>query len=188
MNMHDDGQYINEILNGDAERAIYALVQKYENQIYNLCFRIIKNREVAEEVAQDSFLKSFKELKKLEDTSKYEIWLNRIAYHLSIDMTRKKKWQFTDIEQVRLPAMGNASSENLAHLDRCQAIDHVLGELSSEDAGLITLFYLNEMSVKEVAEVAKLSESNVKVKLLRIRKLLKEHLNEQFRDEVYDLY
>ena len=186
--MQDDSYYIKEILTGEANAAIFALVQKYERKIFNLCFRIIRNREVAEEVAQDTFLKSFRELKKLEDTSKYEIWLNRIAYHLSIDVTRKKKRFFSDIDEVDPTKVEQTAGISLGHQDRKQAIEEALQEIPPDDAALITLFYLNEMQVKEVAEVMKLSVSNVKVKLLRTRKLLKEKLNEKFKEEVYDLY
>ncbi len=186
--MHNDSHYIQEVLSGDTEAAIFSLVQKYENKIFNLCFRIIRNREVAEEVAQDAFLKSFRELKKLEDYSKYEIWLSRIAYHLSIDVTRKKKRHFTDIDHVNQSEIGQVAGVSLDHLDRKKAIEQVMQEIPSEDAALITLYYLNEMQVKEVAEVMKISVSNVKVKLLRTRKLLKENLNKKFKEEVYELY
>ncbi|MEM7298747.1 MAG: sigma-70 family RNA polymerase sigma factor [Bacteroidota bacterium] len=186
--MHDDGFYIKEILDGKTEEAIFSLVRKYEKKVFNLCFRIIKSRELAEEVAQDAFLKSFRELRKLEDFSKYEIWLSRIAYHLSIDVTRKKKRYYTDIDQVNPVEMRLVSTTSLDQMDRKLAIEQILQEIPSEDSALITLFYLNEMQVREVAEIMKISESNVKVKLLRIRKVLKERLNRTFKDEVYELF
>lgn len=185
--MHDDSFYIKEILDGKAEEAIFSLVKKYERKIFNLCFRIIKNREVAEEVAQDAFLKSFREIKKLEDPSKYEIWLNRIAYHLSIDVTRKKKRFYADIDSIS-QSESFMTTISLDHMDRKKTIEHILNEIAPSDAALITLFYLNELPVKEVAEIMKLSESNVKVKLLRVRKSMKEQLNKLFKEEVYELF
>lgn len=185
--MQCDVHHIQQILNGDAEKAIYFLVEKYEKQIFNLCFRIIKVREVAEEVAQDAFLKAFRELIKLEDHSKFEIWLCRIAYHLSIDVVRKKKRQFTKLEHITLTGE-DSSIKSLIQVDRQKAIEMVLLKIPSDDAGLITLYYLNEMNIKEVAQITGLSQSNVKVKLLRARKLLKELLNMKFKAEVYELY
>lgn len=186
--MPNDSYYIKEILKGDVETASFALVKKYEKKIFNLCFRILKNREVAEEVAQDAFLKSFRELKKLRDSSKYEIWLSRIAYHLSIDVKRKKKRHFSDINDIDSLVMGRVAGFSMDHLDRKKAIEQMLQEIPSEDAALLTLYYLNELGVKEVAEVMKLSVSNVKVKLHRTREMLKKHLNDKFKGEVYDLY
>ena len=186
--MHNDSYYINEVLNGKSEEAIFSLVQKYEKKIFNLCFRIIKHREQAEEVAQDAFLKSFRDLKKLDDPSKYEIWLSRIAYHLSIDVVRKKKRYYTDIDEVNQADAMYIAGISLDQMDRKKAIEQIMKAIAPEDAALITLFYLHEMQVKEVADIMKMSVSNVKVKLMRTRKVLKERLNELFKDEVYELF
>lgn len=186
--MHSDGHYIKEILASGSEKAIFSLVKKYEKSIFNLCFRIVKDREVAEEIAQDAFLKSFKQLKKLDDFTKYEIWLNRIAYHSSLDIIRKKKRYFKELDEIDLVNETPKSNHLLEQMDRVNAIEHALGEIPAPDAGLITLFYINELNVKEVAEVTKLTESNVKVKLMRIRKQLKELLNKNMGEEVYELY
>ena len=62
--MQDDQQYIDRILNSGSEQAVFQLVKRHESQVFNLCFRILRNREEAEEVAQDAFLK------KLQGTTK----------------------------------------------------------------------------------------------------------------------
>ena len=186
--MQSDSHYIQEILTGKVDEAVFSLVRKHEKKIFNLCFRIIRNRETAEEVAQDAFLKSFRDLKKLKDPSKYEIWLNRIAYRMCIDVTRKKKRFYSDINDTDPSQLKPVETITLDEADRKEVIEQVLKEIPIEDAALITLYYLNEMQVKEVAEIMKMSISNVKVKLLRTRNELKEKLNRRFGDEVQELY
>ena len=73
--MTEDEVYINEIINSQSIRAYNSLVEKYENRVFSLCFKIIKNREIAEEVAQDVFVVGFKKISELNDKNKFPNWL-----------------------------------------------------------------------------------------------------------------
>ncbi|MDN5202773.1 RNA polymerase sigma factor [Fulvivirgaceae bacterium BMA10] len=156
------------------------LVRKHERSVYNLVFRILKNKEVAEEVAQDVFLKSFKELKHLEDPSKYKPWLLKIAYRKSIDRVRLKKVQMAEIDELSIPVENhNATPDPLELLQKeqlKQQVEELLEQLSEVDRGIMTLYYLEDFKVAEVAAVIGLSENNVKIKLMRARAFLKNEL------------
>ena len=187
--MQNDEQYIDRILNSGSQTALFSLVKKYEAQVFNLCFRILRNREEAEEVAQDAFLKSFKELDKLNDTAKYGGWLTRIAYHLAIDKTRKRKLDTTKIsEGFRVADSDRMPDELLADKDRKEQVELLLSQLSEVDNAIVTLYYLDGLSIKEVAEITDLGESNVKVRLMRARDLLKSKTKFLFGTEAKDLY
>ena len=190
--MLNDEQYIHRILNSGTESAVFALVKKYECQVFNLCFRVLRDREVAEEVAQDIFLKALKELDKLEDHSKFGGWLMRIAYRKSIDQVRKKKVQFVNLEDEKTRHLesdiSQLASAGVESEDRIDLLEKELKQIPEMDSALISLYYLDGFSVKEVAEVMGLTESNVKVRLMRTRELLKRNLTQKLGNETKDLY
>ncbi len=189
--MQNDQQYIDRILNSGSESAVFGLVKKYEGQVFNLCFRILRNREEAEEVAQDAFMKSFKELRKLDDHTKFGGWLMKIAYNKSIDQTRRKKPDLVSVEERTLgfeDHFFDMPSDELAKKDRSELLELVLAKLPETDNAIITLYYLDGLSVKEVAEITGLSESNVKIRLMRAREVLKKQINKYLKTETEDLY
>ncbi|MEP7169111.1 MAG: sigma-70 family RNA polymerase sigma factor, partial [Bacteroidota bacterium] len=83
MRYEDDNFYIDKILKGD-DASFESLVNKHKTMAYNIAFRILKSREDAEEIAQDSFLKAYHSLKEFKRESKFSTWLYRIIYNNSI--------------------------------------------------------------------------------------------------------
>ena len=90
MDQKDDRYYISKVLEGDMQAFSY-LVDKYKDMVFTLAFRILKNRENAEEVAQDSFVKVYQNLKKFKSKSKFSTWLYRIVYNTAISRVRVKQ-------------------------------------------------------------------------------------------------
>ena len=86
----NDQHYINLVLDGDAN-AFTSLVNRYKNMVFTLTLRMLKNREEAEEVAQDTFIKMYKSLNKFKGDSKFSTWVYRIAYNTSLDRLKKNK-------------------------------------------------------------------------------------------------
>ena len=90
MTNNNDQLYITKVINGDANAFAY-LVDTYKNMVFSLAFKMTKNREEAEEISQDSFIKAYKNLKNFKGDSKFSTWLYRIAYHASLDAIKKNK-------------------------------------------------------------------------------------------------
>jgi RNA polymerase sigma factor (sigma-70 family) len=179
MKYQDDNHYIDRVLNGDV--AAYAmLVAKHKNLVFSIALKILNNREDAEEVAQDCFLKVFQALNKFEKKSKFSTWLYRIVYNASISKTRKKK--------LELVPMDNYIIYNYTEDDIATGIDEIdpdeqkamiekaMERLTDDDNLLITLFYKGENSIEDISNITGLSMSNVKVRLHRIRKKLHDEL------------
>jgi RNA polymerase sigma-70 factor (ECF subfamily) len=179
MKYQDDNHYIERVLNGDV--AAYAsLVAKHKNLVFSIALKILNNREDAEEVAQDCFLKVFNALKTFEKKSKFSTWLYRIVYNAAISKTRKKKLDLIPMDNY---VIHNYTEDNVsAGIDEIEPeeqramIERALARLSDDDNLLITLFYKGENSIEEISNITGLSMSNVKVRLHRIRKKLHEEL------------
>ncbi|MFZ4522301.1 MAG: RNA polymerase sigma factor [Bacteroidales bacterium] len=179
MKYQDDNHYIDRVLGGDV--AAYAtLVAKHKNLVFSIALKILSNREDAEEVAQDCFLKVFQALKTFERKSKFSTWLYRIVYNAAISKTRKKKLEFVPMDNY---VIDNYTEDDVAtgigEIDpdvQKAMIDRAMEQLSADDHLLITLFYKAENSIEDISNITGLSMSNVKVRLHRIRKKLHDEL------------
>ncbi|HNW76740.1 MAG TPA: sigma-70 family RNA polymerase sigma factor [Bacteroidales bacterium] len=188
MKYQDDNSYIDRILNGEV--AAYAsLVEKHKEMVFSIALKILKNREDAEEVAQDTFVKAYQSLRTFEKKARFSTWLYRIVYNASVSRTRKKKLEFLAMNENILQ---NYTEEEITGCvdkmdenDQRILIDKALKKLPEEDNLLITLFYYSDHSVDEISYITGLSASNVKVRLHRIRKRLYEMISEMMKEEVW---
>lgn len=170
-----DTYYIERILAGDTS-CFASLFDRYGKQVYAWVCRVIQNREDAEELTEDVFVKAFQHLKSFRGESDFLTWLYRIAYNLSISAVRKKKVEYLAIEDSQL---SNVSEEmiqdQLGQADsseRLDLLDWALEQLPPDDRALILLFYKEDKSIEELAQITGLSIANIKVKLHRTRKKL----------------
>ena len=97
----DDSYYVRKVLKGDRQ-AFAVLVDKHKSMAFKLAMGIAKNKEDAEEIAQDSFLKAFEALPKFNADSKFSTWLYRIVYNTAISKIRKKKVLHDDIDDTTI--------------------------------------------------------------------------------------
>ncbi len=184
MNHQSDQYYINQVLEGQVN-AFSVLVERYQGLVYTVVYRMIKNKEQAEEVAQDSFIKAYKSLSNYRGDAKFSTWLYTIAYRKSLDAIKASKRMITSelIEEVsegEMELVGDALNY-LQVKERKKIISDSIMRLPEDEAAIITLYYFEEKSVKEIVEIVNLTADNVKIKLYRSRKklysILKHHIS-----------
>lgn len=174
----EDTLWISRVVEGDTE-AFGLLVDKYKDLVFTLALNMMHQREEAEEVAQDVFMKIFKALPKFKQKAKFSTWMYRIAYNECISRLRKKKNYVVSIENLPGSEVRTMKEDSEVGLDeemRSQMLHHALRKLPEKERGLVHLYYFENLPVEEMAKVTGLSVSNVKVKLFRIRKKLFEEL------------
>lgn len=137
---------------------------------------MVRNREDAEELAQDVFLKAFRSLSSFKGDCSFSTWIYRIAYNTAISGLRKKKYEFIAIEESQIE---NVPEEEIGEAlgreelsGQLEKLDAALAQLPTDERALILLFYMKEKSVEELVSITGLSTSNVKIRLYRIRKKL----------------
>ncbi|SEL81323.1 RNA polymerase, sigma subunit, ECF family [Aquimarina amphilecti] len=184
MNHQSDQYYIKQVLEGDAN-AFSTLVERYQNLVYTVIYRMVRNKEEAEEVAQDTFIKAYRSLSNYRGEAKFSTWLYTIAYRKSLDAIKTKK-RFVATELIEEISEGEVTNVNdaLSYLqdkERKQIISDSILKLPEEEAAIITLYYFEEKSVKEIKDIIGLTEDNIKIKLYRSRKklysILKYHVS-----------
>jgi RNA polymerase sigma factor (sigma-70 family) len=166
---------IGKIKDGDFSACRY-IVDKYKSFVFNIALRILRNREDSEEVAQDSFIKAFKAIDTFRYQSKFSTWLYRITFNNAISRTRQKKFfqeeineEITGLNYMTVCADG---LENLNRLDRRTILKKAIDNLNEEESLLISLYYYEENSMAEVAQITGMDENLIKVKVHRARKKL----------------
>ncbi|WP_111306718.1 RNA polymerase sigma factor [Confluentibacter sediminis] len=187
----NDQHYISLIIDGDTS-AFSVLVDRYKDLVFSLTMKMLKNREEAEEVAQDTFIKVYKSLNTFKGDSKFSTWIYRVAYNTCLDRLKKNKKYFNDVPideftEHQVKNIDNAL-DTLEHNERDKAIQDCITLLPSEDAFLLTLYYFDEQSLDEIAKVMNLTPNHVKVKLFRSRKKLATILKERLQPEIIEIY
>jgi RNA polymerase sigma factor (sigma-70 family) len=184
MKFLDDNHYIELVAHGETA-AFAPLVNKHKDLVFTIAMNITRNREDAEEVAQDVFLKAFRKLAGFRRESSFPTWLYRIAYNESISKVRKTRVKTIDLEEEIMEIIPDEEAEEeiagMDELEQKQVIAKILDKLPEIDRVLVTLFYLNNHPVTEITEVTGLGESNVKVRLHRVRKRIYLELQEMLK-------
>jgi RNA polymerase sigma-70 factor (ECF subfamily) len=187
----DEGQLVSEAKAGNYA-AFEELVNRYEKKIYRLGMNITGNREDAEDVLQDAFLKAFEHLSDFREDSRFYTWITRIAVNEALMKLRKRKSSkevgMEDSEdengdvQVREFADWKPNPEQqFAQTELEQILQTAVGTLSP---GFRTVFYLRDvegLSTEETAELLDLSVGAVKARLFRARLRLREELSKIFK-------
>ena len=187
----NDQVYINKILDGDTN-AFAVLVDRYKDLVYTLSIRMMKNREEAEEVAQDAFIKTYKSLDKFKGESKFSTWIYRVAYNTCLDRIKKnKRGQRTvtidEYTEHQVKTIDNAL-DKIEEAEKHATIHECIELLPSDDSFLLTLYYFEELSLEEIGKIVGLKPNNVKVKLFRSRKKLATILKQHLDNEIIESY
>lgn len=186
----NDQQYINQIIEGNS-KAFEVLVDRYKNFVFTLAHKMMKDREEAEEVAQDTFIKVYRSINKYKGEAKFSTWVYKITYNTCLDRLKKRKEKnvvyIEDFSETELRAIGN-TLDNIDEKDRNQKIQDCLHLLLSEEAFLLTLYYFDGQSIEEISKVMDTNANNIKIKLFRTRKKITSLLKERLEPEIIEYY
>lgn len=181
MKEQSEDMLIKQILAGNG-RVFESLVRMHQDMVFNIIIRIVGNREDAEELAQDVFLKVYQALPSFKMEAKFSTWLYRIAYNTAISWTRKSRVEFNVIDEN---AIENFKEDSLIEIElneeeskseqQQKNVKEAIAGLKEEEKLLLNMFYYNELSIKEISKILRINESNVKIKLFRLRNKLKSN-------------
>lgn len=178
----DESVLIKQALRGD-DRSFAVLVDKYKDMVMAVVMRVVKNREDAEDLSQDVFVKAYMSLGKFKGDSKFSTWLFRIAFNEASTYYRSSSLSTTPVEdwmnfEESVDTGLVTQMENINNQERSMYIQKAMDRLDGRDAMLLTLFYLNENSVAEISDICTMSVANVKTTLSRARVRMAQVLTE----------
>ncbi len=186
-----DRPYIEKVLDGDTT-AFAVLVNRYKDMVFTLALKMIGNREEAEEVSQDTFVKIYEKLNGFKGDSKFSTWVYRITYNSCLDRIKKYKKEhdtFTiDTSTENQISTLETAFDIMERSDRKKVVKECLDKLPSEDSIVILLFYYDELSLSEISKVIGIGQNHVKVKLFRARKRLATILRQRLEPTILENY
>lgn len=178
MELTDDRYYIDKVKNG--EPASYAfLVNKYKDMVYSIGLKILRDPDDAQDLAQESFIKAYQQIHAFQGNAKFSTWLYTITYRTAVTRLKGNKINTIslDEETYQVPDTLPGQFEQLHARQVKRQVQVAIQKLPEIDSLLVTLYYINDLPIKEIEEITGLSKANVKIKLHRARKLLEKDLS-----------
>ena len=187
-----DSEIISLVLKGD-HNAYALLVERYKSYVFTLTFRFTKNREDAEEVSQDIFVKAYRSLADFKGTAKFSTWLYTIVNTTCITFLRKKRLDIRSLDDEKTFEVADSQdsgfrANQVEQKSRLNMVNQAIAMLNPDDAEIITLFYKSEQSLEEISQVLGVEVNTAKVRLHRARTRLKEKMEKHFTEEIKDLH
>ena len=187
--MHEinDTESIRMVLRG--EKVYFAcLVKKYGDKAYNLCYKVLKNKEEARDSAQEAFIKAYEALPGFRLDSAFSTWFYRIIYNTCISKIRKDRFSTgfePDDEVWSGLSNDNDAISRLNQEDMQKLLKGAYEVLNPDEVFLAEQFYREECSIEELSSITGLSQSNVKVKLFRARQKMHAQIKSVLKEEIH---
>jgi RNA polymerase sigma-70 factor (ECF subfamily) len=163
-----------------SDEAFTKLVETYQTPVFNLCYRMLGEPDLAEDAAQETFLRAFQHLHRYDQKRPFATWLLSIAAHYCIDRLRRRKFPMFSMDaededgnafEIPDPDSPNPEAESIKGQTRTR-IQSMLKDLDDTDRAAIIMRYWYDYSEIEIAESLRLTVSAVKSRLHRARKEL----------------
>ncbi len=180
-----DSELVRRCLAGE-ETAYRELVGRYERQVYSLALRMLRQREDAEDLTQETFVRMFRALDRYDPTRPFPAWLFTIAARLSIDHLRRRRMKTVSLSRtepgeseerlVEIEDPGPGPEELTSHGEEQRGADRLIASLPEHYRVVVVLRHQQGLSYEEIAEALHLPLGTVKARIHRARELLKDRL------------
>lgn len=181
----EDIQLIARARSGD-ERAFRALLSKYERPVFSICLRIVRDREEAADLTQESFIKVFRMLERYNPAYAFSSWLFKITSNHCIDFLRKRRIRTLPMDvpidgdqgeiQRQYVAPGLDPEQELVKKEKMLRLEDAIGELPEHYRIMLILRHQENLSYEEIAQTLEIPLGTVKARIHRAREMLKGRL------------
>lgn len=183
----EDKRLIGLALSGD-EKAYESLLNKYRNLVFSIMLKMARNKQEAEDLTQEAFMKAFSSLATFNDEFAFSTWLMKIASNNCIDFLRKRKLRTYSIHEpvqykdekieIDIPDRDPTPEKTLIQSERSRMIEETIQALPERYRYVIILRHKEEKSYEEIAEIMNLPLGTVKAQIFRAREILNKNLKE----------
>jgi len=167
-----DDILVRRTLCGD-DTAFALLMERYQGVVYRIAYQKVENHHDAEDIAQEAFLKAYCKLKTLKDRNTFPSWLYAITVNLCKSWWRKQKRQMETIELSKAP-LAPAAWQFYEQQGQKTVLWDAVNALAEKDRRIMTMFYREGYSTKEIGKLMGVTQNQVLVRLHRARQKLKE--------------
>jgi RNA polymerase sigma-W factor len=184
----EDIQLIARARSGD-ERAFRALLDKYERAVFSICLRMVRNRDEAADLAQESFIKTFSMLERYNPTYAFSSWLFKITSNLCIDYLRKRRVETYAMDdpingekgeiQRQFEAPDPDPEQEMMKKEKMKRLEKAIDQLPAHYRIMLVLRHQENLSYEEIAECLEIPLGTVKARIHRAREMLRTSLKGQ---------
>jgi RNA polymerase sigma-70 factor, ECF subfamily len=170
-------QHIMERIQSGDEAAFAELVHPHIEKAYRSAYGLVRSKEMAEEVVQNAMIEAYRNLREGKEISYFPTWFSRLVSHRAIDIIRKtNRWNETELEERYAGTISGAMEEVIMSETKSEIQSCIHSLKNGDYRNVLLLYYYQEHSVQEVADLLGFSLSTVKSQLRRARIALKETL------------
>ena len=179
--LKEDGQIIRAILDGQTAQ-YRLLVERYQNPVFRVIYKIVNNHEEAGELTQDVFVKAYESLPQYDPRYKFFSWIYRMAINRALLYLRNRK-PCVEPEQIPAREREKVTQEGQPFdlVTKSILVDRAVNELDQKYKTVILLKYFTGLSYAEISETLDLPEKTIKSRLFDARMLLKEKLEKNLK-------
>jgi RNA polymerase sigma-70 factor, ECF subfamily len=171
-----DAQIVENILQGDSS-AFQDLVTRYQQPVFSICYRMLRQREEAEDLSQEVFIKAYRYLRQYNHEHKFSSWILKIATNTCIDAIRKNRVDTMPLDEEIKTNQEDVSAERAFLQEEAhREIESAIAALPPDYRVVILLYHHHGQSYQQIADQLDVPMSMVKNRLFRARKLLKSSL------------
>lgn len=169
----NEAEFLQRMMHGDKD-AFTALVEEYQAPVYNLCYRMLGNSQAAEDAAQETFWRAYRNIHRYDFNRPFTTWLLSIAAHYCIDQQRRRRLPTIELDEILEMETGvsdPAPSPEIVAVkkEEEEKIQQYLQLLNPNDRAVLILRYFYELSENEICNILKISKSAAKSRLHRAR-------------------
>jgi len=176
-----DSEAVDRFLGGD-ERAFDALVQRHRQRIFDLVYRMTNDRDWAEDITVEVFVEVFRSLPKFQKKAKFGTWLHRIALNVCLENIRQRKAKKyvpeVPLEEAELASVSDPA-QSAARGDSAARVMAAMQTLPEVHRAAVTMFYLEERSCAEIAEILHIPRNTAKTRIFYATRVLRDNLRAQ---------
>ena len=176
---------IGRALDGD-QRAYTELTQRFKAAVFQIVFKIVRDRETANDLVQETFMKAFASLASYRSEFRFSTWLYKIAANSSIDHLRKKRIQALSLDrkletkdgsvEIEIPDYSYHPGRTLERKEQRLSIEEAINSLPAKYREVIVYRHKDDKSYEEIADQLNIPVGTVKARIFRARELLKKKL------------
>ncbi|NNF01444.1 MAG: RNA polymerase sigma factor [Bacteroidia bacterium] len=185
-----DKEIIEQILVTGETELFGELYDRYANKVYRKCISMVKERAIAQDLTHDALIKSFLSLSKFEHKSSFSTWLYFITYNTCIDFLRKqqkdrvREVNIDDNDHFQIEDEGEDLVQEKQLLEiHHERLEELIERLSADDKSILLMYYMDDLSIKDIMKNWEIGESAVKMRLKRARQRVKELYDEIYYDQ-----
>lgn len=181
-----DNHLIKQTIAGD-QKSFGVLIDRYQDYVFSVCLKVLQQRHLAEEAAQDALVKAYHKLPTFRKESQFSTWLYTLAYRTALDKLKQRKRNVSSLDDsssfIQPEATGSRADRRLEEYDQKELIAKLIAKLPVTDRLIISLHYLQEQPVKAIAKIMDMTVTNVKTRLFRSREQLRKLVRKNQLDQ-----